>query len=439
MKLNKITLFALAAIFMIFTLGLVDASAAGSANIRFVTDTTSVDVGNNVEVRIEVEADTEISEFETAISYNPAVLTFVSGGDFVSGADGYLRLSDKLSSGGTTRSYALTFTVAGEGDSEVAVSNAASLFDMNYEEITYAFAPVTITGVSTVQASSDASLKSIKLSPGTMETEFSPEVYEYKINIPYENDFIVISAEASDENAKIAISGVEGLKTGWNTGEIVVTAPAGNTQSYTLLIYRMFEDEESVDGEDDDANPEILEAGEELIIVEEEGRVYLSNSFAYEIVELEDTELIPDGYKQSKIDLFGTKLTAYVVKDNPKSSFMLFYAANLTTGETDFYQYDKKENTIQRFNGNSVITQTSQITVSEMSESEYEKKITGCTIIIALLAALLAVVLVFAIKLYIKTQDIKFRHLDVDDLDDLEDLEDDEVEIEEDDDDDILL
>ncbi len=420
---------------------------AGNANIRFLTDNPAIDVGGTVNISIDIEADVELADVEASISYDQNILQFVSGGDFITGADGYLRLTDKASVGGTTRHYSLAFNVIGAGESEVTLVGAASVLDVNYEEVNYAFAPVKVTGQSVVVLSDDATLKAIKISPGKLEEEFSPTLTEYKVTIPYENEYVVVNAVPNEENARVEINGVEGLNAGWNTAEIVVTAQAGNTNTYNLLIYRQFEDE-AEDNKKKTESKELLENRGKMIVVEEAGRVYLSNAFTYEIVELEDKSIIPVGYKATKVTISGVNIDAYVLESNPKDNFILVYAANISTGDTDFYQYDKKENTIQRYNRATKIV-SNAVTGSDLSKNEYEKKITLCSIIIALLALLLAVTMILAIKLLLKLQDKKynedeFEEDDEDDIDLDEEFNDDDIRDietldEDDDDDDILL
>ncbi|MDF2952631.1 MAG: hypothetical protein K0S18_2214, partial [Anaerocolumna sp.] len=60
-------------------------------------------------------------------------------------------------------------------------------------------------------------------------------------------------------------------------------------------------------------------------------------------------DLIPVGYEKTTIMLDSTTLEVLVPLENPESEFVLLYAKS-ENGNAEFYQFDKNENTIQRFN-----------------------------------------------------------------------------------------
>ena len=57
---------------------------------------------------------------------------------------------------------------------------------------------------------------------------------------------------------------------------------------------------------------------------------------------------VPRGYKKYTIEINGEKVTVY--KKNKHSNYALIYGMNLNNGKINWYSYDQKENTIQRYN-----------------------------------------------------------------------------------------
>ena len=55
-----------------------------------------------------------------------------------------------------------------------------------------------------------------------------------------------------------------------------------------------------------------------------------------------------EGYKEEKININGNEIKAY--KQNDNNNFYLIYGTNVENGETNLYQYDKHEETLQIFN-----------------------------------------------------------------------------------------
>ena len=73
------------------------------------------------------------------------------------------------------------------------------------------------------------------------------------------------------------------------------------------------------------------------------------NEFSFNSVKLFYTnpKNVPRGFKKIKINLNGENIQAYTT--DKKSDFYLVYGMNVNTGEIGFYRYDKKENTLQRY------------------------------------------------------------------------------------------
>jgi len=85
--------------------------------------------------------------------------------------------------------------------------------------------------------SSDATLKSITLSKGTIN--FSRNVTEYKVDVSNEIENISITAIANSNKAKVEVPETTKLKNGENKFSIKVIAEDGTEKIYTVIINRL--------------------------------------------------------------------------------------------------------------------------------------------------------------------------------------------------------
>ena len=97
---------------------------------------------------------------------------------------------------------------------------------------------ITVGNSSPSAKSSDASLKSLTLSNGTLE--FSPSVLNYDVEVENDVESINVSAVTNDSKAKITSgTGNKSLSVGSNKIEVKVTAEDGSTsRTYTINVNR---------------------------------------------------------------------------------------------------------------------------------------------------------------------------------------------------------
>ncbi|MDR3148950.1 MAG: S-layer homology domain-containing protein [Oscillospiraceae bacterium] len=96
---------------------------------------------------------------------------------------------------------------------------------------------VTVTVKTTV--SSDATLKSLTLSEGTLSPAFSPSVTSYTVTVANSVSDLTVNASANDINASVSGADLHLLTVGVNTIAITVTAEDGiTTQVYTITVTR---------------------------------------------------------------------------------------------------------------------------------------------------------------------------------------------------------
>ena len=88
----------------------------------------------------------------------------------------------------------------------------------------------------------DAYLKSLATSEGTLEPAFDKEVTNYTITVEGKTDKLTLSAEPESEFAKVQGIGETELEIGNNTKQIIVTAEDGTTKLYQVTIKRRSND-----------------------------------------------------------------------------------------------------------------------------------------------------------------------------------------------------
>lgn len=87
--------------------------------------------------------------------------------------------------------------------------------------------------------SSNARLKSISLSAGTLSPVFNPDVTEYAVYVPYEQQNMAIGGDA-EHNIVAQVKGEEReLVVGENRLKITVTAEDSSTKEYFVTVFRM--------------------------------------------------------------------------------------------------------------------------------------------------------------------------------------------------------
>jgi len=95
---------------------------------------------------------------------------------------------------------------------------------------------------------SDASLKSLNVTAGTLSPVFAPQITNYTVNVPNATSSISIAALANDTSASVKVNGTKltagattspiALNVGTNTIAVLVTAADSTTKTYTVAVTR---------------------------------------------------------------------------------------------------------------------------------------------------------------------------------------------------------
>ena len=366
---------------------------AASADVELRADATEVIVGDNVFVYLTVDSDVMFGNFEANITYDDSVLEYIGGASVIKGDSGFLKISDmNVLDGDKSRKYTMKFEALKLGISDIAFSGAvkAYAFDTG-NEMSVSSNEITLKVKAAATASTNANLKSLKISPTKLSPDFDPSVHEYNIKVGYETEQLVITAFPEDKKSTVSIMGNDVLAEGENKVIVSVLAESGAIIEYTINVFREYAPENS------NVTPGPEQGTIEISTID--GESYIIYSGRYQLLTPDSSVIIPEGYQSAGLIIAGTKITAYVPTDDKTNDFILIYAVN-ASGEEGFYQYDKVEKTLQRYHPDRPIISdndsTGETDATTMA-NEYNQNLRKAAVVIAILCAVSALAVFMAI------------------------------------------
>lgn len=236
--------------------------------------------------------------------------------------------------------------------------------------------------------SSNNDLESLSIEGYDFETEFSSDLLEYNITLSPGTEQIKILAKASDSKSSIKGDGEVNVTEGNNTIEVIVTAENGNEKIYKIVAlvyekdpilvninknnYTVIKRREllnqpdgyeqisvKINGFDIPAYYNEVTSVTLIGLKDEQGNInlysYNSSTGEYNVykeygfnkINLYIHEDKKSNYENIKININGEEVTAYKLED--LENYYLLYATNTNTGYEGYYLYDKKENSVQRY------------------------------------------------------------------------------------------
>ncbi|BBF45314.1 putative S-layer associated protein [Lachnospiraceae bacterium KM106-2] len=377
-------------------------SQASSATVTLSVLKSDIKVGQKFSVSIVLNASEAISSFETQLKYDPSVLKFVSGGSYITEADGVISLlNDTVEDGTTKQKYVMQFEALEAGSSKIQLSGKPLIYDLeNGKLMSLSSNSVTVNVGSTESQSKNNYLKSLKIGEGTLSPAFDKNVLNYNVTVDASCERIIYTAIPEDTKARVNVKGATNLKTGTNPVTITVTSEAGTKKVYTIVVKKEEGDaatpEPSVSPE-----PSPSETPKEEVKLEDETKLeeidkeqVVCIQKYYTVAKLSDESMIPEGYEKSSLNLNGTSIPAYTLKSNLNSEFVLLYLEN-QNGEKGFYQYDRQEKTVQRYQEQKVSVQPS----ADELKTEASKSSNTNTLVFAIVSLCLIIVILVIISL----------------------------------------
>lgn len=189
-------------------------------------------VGDTVSITLNVKADETLYGVDVGVNYDASVLEYTGNSDY--GGNGTLRYP--ISASSATPSVTINFKAKQAGTSSVSLSNAIAVGTDEFQ-LTASGTSVTVAAPSNY--SKDNSLKSLKISPGTLSPAFTPHTVNYTATVPNSTTKLTVDAQVSNPAAKVvSVTGANSLSVGRNDVKILVEAEDGSQATYTIVVTR---------------------------------------------------------------------------------------------------------------------------------------------------------------------------------------------------------
>ena len=293
-------------------------------------------VGSEVTVTVTISADKDIDGATINVSYDNSIIRPVDKAN-----SGVVMFSALEMTSDSTVSISQKFEIIAAGTTTLSVAGDAKI-SVNGEPATVSSSSSgKVTAKAPASYSSDNTLKSLQISPGTLSPAFSPDRTTYNATVDADVTELVVSAAANDSAAKISISGRR-MDPGSNTTTITVTAEDGSVKKYIIYTTRL-EDGQEATTEAESKTEEVTETSTQT--VNDDGTVTIDGK-KYSVVKDYSGITIPDGYQEIDYDYNGQKINA--VK-GIKTGLILMYLES-EDGKGGFYIYDETAKTFSPYN-----------------------------------------------------------------------------------------
>ncbi len=381
---------------------------AKSGVLQLTSETDSVTKGETITVVCRVTSEEAFTDTSFRLSYDDKILGFLSGGAKVSGGNGMLYVASTGNSEETyKKTFSLQFKAKKKGTTVIVPDGAVTVTDSEGSDFSMSSNRLAITvkkkGAGQPEAtaspgtipevtpqpvlSSENRLKSLKVSAQNLSPDFSPETKEYTAAVDADTDILYFTYVPQDDKARVQIKGNEDLTVGTNHVTVSVTAENGSVCEYKIQVTK--ESREQTEAkEKDETSPDIG-----FSIRRTDGIIYLKNAYEFEVLNPDELKSIPAGYIQSTIELSGISLPAFTLEQDLDNNYLLLYLKG-ASGEKAIYQYDRTEQTIQKYTG----TMTERVNHASVSDG----KSTGSVsfhVLIGIIAVLIIIVLCMLITM----------------------------------------
>lgn len=367
---------------ILFVVGL---NVCFAASLSVSTNKKNVTVGNTFTVTVNASG---ASGWEYCLNYDSSMFSLVSATSDTGGAC--------VRTGSTLIGYSkVTFTLKStkSGTSVISLRDAVMYGD-DGNEISSSKGSVSITAKTQQEIeasySSNADLKNLTIEGYELSPEFNKDTLEYSLEVENDVESVRVSVVKADGNASVSGAGEISLSEGINKVEIVVTAQKGNKKTYKINITRKELNPivVNVGGESfnvvrksdsleapmyysattitiDDLEVPAFESeitgftlvglknedGDINLYRYENGEYILYNQIAkdgFVFIPLSNEKTIKEYSNKKEIKINNTNVFVYSDKEE-ETEFVLIYGMNASNGDENWYKYDTKEGTFQRY------------------------------------------------------------------------------------------
>ncbi len=363
-------------------------AASGKIN---VSGTSTVVVGNNVTVTVTLSSSTLIGSWEMSLNYDKNYLQLRSATSESNG----IRMAASTATGVKSKSYTFTFKTLKKGSTSVSVGGylAYAYADLSEISLSSNSKKINIITQAELEASysKNNNLASLGVEGFTLTPEFNANTLEYSVTVPEDTKNVNITGTVQDKKASITGVGVHDVNQGNNKFLVTVKAENGSEKTYTINVD--VKDENPIEVSVGDKKYTVVKIKENLPIAslyneysikinefdipaykndytglvlvglkDNEGNISLfiyddENNSYKEYNELKSSQITIyplkpeeniEGYKKGNVKIQDIDVEGFYL--NEDSDFFVIYGVNVETGDKGFYMYDKKMQTLIKYN-----------------------------------------------------------------------------------------
>ncbi len=338
-------------------------ASAASGNIAFSTDNDQPQVGDTFTVVCRVSSAATFMDADFYVYYDAEKLTFVSGGSKVEGGNGTLHLK---TTGNKTpvyeRIFSLQFRAKKDGGNIISLGEPATITGSDEKQLSLSSDRLSITilkkgqkaGDPNIPKSSDTGTGNEKTSDATvtylvtnavkMTPKFLSGTTKYDVIVDSSTSILFFDYRLTNPNASVSVEGNNNLQAGSNTVTLTVRPQVGYSKKYVFHVVKETEEETAL---------RKIEEGETAIsvrVTNKDGEIVIQNQYQFQVLDVADAKMMPKGYVETKVKIAGVEVPAYTMSSQLDSNYLLLYLKG-PNGKANVYQYDREEQTLQRYTG----------------------------------------------------------------------------------------
>lgn len=385
-------------IFMAMLIGLlfpcIVNAASGSINIA---SSSTVVVGNKVTVTVTISSGTKMGSWQMSLNYDKSYLQLTNS----TARDGGTFMIDYAEDPGVLKkTYTFTFKTLKSGTTKLSVDGYRAYVssDLSALSLSANTKQIRIITQAELEASysKNNNLSALEVEGFTLTPEFKTDILEYSVVVPENTKEVNIKANVQDKRASVNGIGTQAVNPGTNKFSVVVRAQSGAEKTYVINVevkdenpinvavngknYTVVKIKENLPAANLYAETTININGFEipaykndntnLVLVglkAEEGNISLfiynkdKNEYQeYNEIGVNKITIYPltsneeiKGYKKDTITINGVKVDGYYYTKD--SDYVIIYGINVETGDKGFYMYDKKMQSLIKYNDEYII------------------------------------------------------------------------------------
>lgn len=385
-------------IFMAMLIGLlfpcIVNAASGSINIA---SSSTVVVGNKVTVTVTISSGTKMGSWQMSLNYDKSYLQLTNS----TARDGGTFMIDYAEDPGVLKkTYTFTFKTLKSGTTKLSVDGYRAYVssDLSALSLSANTKQIRIITQAELEASysKNNNLSTLEVEGFTLTPEFKTDILEYSVVVPENTKEVNIKANVQDKRASVNGIGTQAVNPGTNKFSVVVRAQSGAEKTYVINVE--VKDENPINVTVNGKNYTVVKIKENLpaaslytettiningfeipaykndntnlVLVglkAEEGNISLfiynkdKNEYQeYNEIGVNKITIYPltsneeiKGYKKDTITINGVKVDGYYYTKD--SDYVIIYGINVETGDKGFYMYDKKMQSLIKYNDEYII------------------------------------------------------------------------------------